>query len=108
MNTCMQTDNDILNTKDSLEVVGGVFSNYSLDKFKVKKPSKNEERKRLIEKISEATGWSKKSVHFQTLHFPDTWLQDALQACLHFTEQKTRNYHFKEFIKGTKIWTHGT
>lgn len=92
-----------LDTYYNSEVVGGLFSNYSLEKFKVKKPAKNEERKRLIEKISEATGWSKKSVHFQTLHFPDSWLKDALESCLHYTDAKTRNYHLKEFIKSSRL-----
>lgn len=103
MNTYKQTDNRINNAKDSLEAVGGLFSNYNLDKFQVKKPSKNEERKVLIEKLSEATGWSKKSIYFQTLHFPDTWLKDALESCLYFTDIKTRNYYLTKFIKESKL-----
>lgn len=80
-----------------------LFAQYNIEKFKVKKPAKNEERKRLIEKISEATGWSKKSVHFSTLKFPDSWLQDALNHCLHFSNPKLRNMKFKEFINLTKV-----
>jgi hypothetical protein len=80
-----------------------LFAQYNIERFKLKKPAKNEERKRLIEKLSEATGWTKKSIHFQTLHFPDTWLQDALSYCLHYTDAKARNAKLKEFIKGGSL-----
>lgn len=79
-----------------------LLEGFDLTKFKVKKPAKNEERKRLVEKLSECTGRTKKSIHFSTLIFPESWLQDALNYCLHFTEIKTRNYKFGEFIKLTK------
>ena len=80
-----------------------LFTNYNLEKFKIKKPAKNAERLELIEKISEASGWSKKSIHFQTLGFPDSWLKDALEHCLHFSDPKARNAKLKEFLNNCKI-----
>lgn len=80
-----------------------LFSQFNIENLKVKKPAKNEERKRLIEKLHECTGWAKKSIHFSTLKFPDSWLQDALEHCLHFSDPKARNAKFKEFISLTKI-----
>lgn len=80
-----------------------LFENYSLEKFKVKKKQKNQDRLDLIERISVSTGWNKKSIHFSTLNFPDSWLQDALNHCLHFSNPKLRNMKFKEFINSTKI-----
>jgi hypothetical protein len=77
--------------------------NIDLTKYKIVKPRKDNERRELVSKLSEATGRTTKSIHFTTIHFPTSWLRDALQSCLHFTEQKTRNYHFGEFIKQTKI-----
>ncbi len=80
-----------------------LFSQYDLTKFKVKKPAKNEERKRLIQALADATGWNKRSIHFSTLHFPDTWLQDALNYCQPFSNPKMRNLKFKEFKDKAKL-----
>jgi hypothetical protein len=41
-----------------------------LERFKIKKPAKNEERKRLIQELSDTTGWNKKSIYFSTVGFP--------------------------------------
>lgn len=80
-----------------------LFEEYNLKKFVIKKPRKDDDRRELIEKLSNATGWAKKSIHFSTLHFPTSWLHDALQACLHFSDIKARNFKFKEFINETKL-----
>jgi hypothetical protein len=74
-----------------------------LERFKIKKPAKNEERKRLIQELSDTTGWNKKSIYFSTVGFPDSWLQDALNDCKHYSNPKMRNKMFKEFIDKTKI-----
>ena len=79
-----------------------LFSNYDLSRFKVKKEAKNENRKRLISELSETSGWSKRSIHFSTLHFPDSWLEDALKECRFYSNPKLRNMKFKEFINKTK------
>jgi len=71
-------------------------------KFQVKKPRKNEERLILIERLSEITGWAKKSIHFQTLHFPDSWLQDIIYYCEIYSNPKLRNMKLKEFIIKSK------
>lgn len=74
-----------------------------LSKFKIKKPAKNEERKRLVQELADTTGWNTRSIHFSTLHFPDSWLKDALTHCKHYSNPKMRNKMFKEFINQTKI-----
>ena len=79
-----------------------LFSSYNLSKFQVKAPAKNEERKRLISELSEVSGWSKKSIYFQTLGFPDSWLHDALNECRHFSSPSLRNKKLKEFINKCK------
>jgi len=71
-------------------------------KFQVKKPRKNEERLILIERLSEITGWAKKSIYFQTIKFPDSWLQDIISFCEHFSNPKLRNLKMKEFIIKSK------
>ena len=73
-----------------------------ITKFKVVKPRKNEERIQLVYKLSVATGRTKRSIHFSTLHLPENWLQDALDYCLHFTDPQTRNFKFGEWIKLSK------
>ena len=73
-----------------------------LKKFKIKKPAKNEKRKELIARLSEITGWSKKSIHFQTLNFPDDWLQNIIDYCQHYSNPKLRNLKLKEFITNSK------
>ena len=80
-----------------------INSQQILSRLIIKKPAKNEERKRLIDKLSEASGWSKKSIHFQTLGFPDNWLKDALEHCLHFSNPKARNAKLKEFLRSCKF-----
>ena len=45
-----------------------LFENYKLDKFKIKKSRKNEDELRLIEQLSEATGWNKRAIYFQVPH----------------------------------------
>ena len=72
-------------------------------KFQVKKPRKNEERLILIDRLSTITGWAKKSIHFQTLHFPDSWLYDIIQYCEHYSNPKLRNAKLKEFILKSKV-----
>lgn len=74
-----------------------------LIKFQVKKPARNEERKRLIQELSDTTGRSTKSIYFQTIHFPDSWLKDALDECKHYSNPKMRNKMFGEFISKSKI-----
>jgi hypothetical protein len=69
---------------------------------KVVKPRKDSERQEYIGKLSEATGRTKKSIYFTTLHFPTSWLRDALSDCLHFTDPQTRNFKFGEWIKLAK------
>ena len=78
-----------------------LFEKYN--NLKIKKPAKNENRLRLVDRLSEVTGWSKKSIHFQTLKFPDSWLEDALSHCQHYSDPKARNAKFKEFIQSTKM-----
>lgn len=79
-----------------------LFSNYNLERFQIKKPAKNEERKRLISELSDASGWSKKSIHFKTLGLPDSWLQDALNECRYFSNPKLRNKKLSEFLNGMR------
>lgn len=88
--------------KTLLESPFGAGAREMLRNYEVKKPRKDQERRELIERLSETTGRNKKSVYFSTMHFPISWLRDALSSCLHFQEMKTRNYHFGEFIKESK------
>lgn len=76
--------------------------NLDITKFKVVKPRKNEERIRLIERLSEISGWAKKSIYFQTIKFPDKWLYDIIDYCEHFSNPKLRNMKLKEFIIKSK------
>ena len=71
--------------------------------FKVKKPAKNEARLELIDKLATTLGRSKKSVHFTCLIWSNEMLNDALKACLHFSDIKARNFHFNEYRNLTKV-----
>jgi hypothetical protein len=80
-----------------------LFQQYNLDKFKIKKPRKNEDRLKLIERLSEISGWAKKSIYFQTIKFPDKWLYDIIQYCEHYSNPKLRNKKLSEFIILSRI-----
>jgi hypothetical protein len=69
---------------------------------KIKKPRKNEERLYLIERLSTITGWTKKSIYFQTIKFPDNWLRDIIDYCEHYSNPALRNKKLKEFINLSK------
>ena len=79
-----------------------LFSTYSLEKFKIKPPSKNDERKRLIAELSEVSGWNKRAIHFSFLGLPESWIQDALRECRHFSNPKLRNKKLGDFLKEIK------
>lgn len=78
-----------------------LFTKYQNIEFK--KAPKNSERLRLIDRLSEVTGRSKKSVHFSTLKWPDSWLLDALNHCEPYSNPKMRNKMFGEFVAATKV-----
>ncbi len=80
-----------------------LFSTINLQRYTVKKPRKNEERIRLIDRLSTITGWQKKSIYFQTIKFPDKWLYDIIDYCEHYSNPKLRNMKLKEFIIKSKI-----
>lgn len=81
--------------------INSLFSKY--DNLKVVKPRKNEERLNLIARLSEITGWAKKSIYFQTIKMPDKWLYDIIDYCEHYSNPKLRNLKLKEFIAKSKI-----
>lgn len=78
-----------------------LFTNYNLNKFKIKKPRKDEERVKYIELLSEKTGWSKRGLAFSFKGLPDSWLRDALKYCENYSTQSTRSWKLKEFLKNT-------
>jgi hypothetical protein len=82
--------------------MNSLFEEYNLNKFEIKKPRRNEERIRLIDRLSEITGWSKKSIYFQTIKFPDSWLNDIISYCESYGSPSMRNKRLKEFIDLTK------
>jgi hypothetical protein len=73
-----------------------------LSKYTVKKPPKNRDRLELIDKLSTATGRTKRSIYFSVMDFPNSWLTDALNHCLHFSDPKARNAKLTEFINLSK------
>jgi len=80
-----------------------LFQNYDLSKLEVKKPRKDDNRRELIAKLAETTGRTTKSIHFSFIGMPDSWIQDAISHCLHFTNANARNAKLSEFIKEMKI-----
>ena len=70
--------------------------------YKVVKPRKDDNRRELIGRLSEATGRTKRSIYFSTIDFPDSWLKDVLEDCIHFTGQKAKNFKFGEWLKLAK------
>jgi len=73
--------------------------------LKIKKPRKNEERLRLIDKLSRTLDRTKKGLHFLTLPWSEEMLQDSIDCCLHYQDIKARNWHFNEYNESTKIIT---
>lgn len=90
------------NEPKSTVTVASLINESYLKKFKVQKPAKNENRKRLIQLLADASGWTTKSIHFQTLHFKDEWLEDALKECRFYSNPKLRNLKLKEFLTACK------
>ncbi len=82
--------------------MNNLFAQYDTSKFRVKKPPKNHDRLELIDKLATATGRTKRSIHFTVMDFPNNWLQDALEGCIHFSDIKARNFKFGEWIKLAK------
>jgi len=85
----------------SISSMSDLKSGY-LAKLKVVKPRKNQERLNLIARLSEITGWAKKSIYFQTIKFPDSWLEDIISYCESYSNPKLRNLKMKEFIAKSK------
>lgn len=75
----------------------------TLEQFKIKKPRKDEAKIILRERLSDILGRSKKSVFFSTIIWTEDMLRDALSTCQHYTTIQTRNWHFNEYIKSTKV-----
>ena len=66
------------------------------------KPRKDNDRRELIAKLSEATGRTPKSIVFSFIGMPDKWIQDALNHCLHYSSIKARNHFLSDWLKKTK------
>lgn len=79
-----------------------LFEKYNQN-FEIKKPRKNEDRLRLISRLSEILGRSKKGLHFTTLIWTNDMLEDSIRACENFSDIKARNFHFNEYNKKTKL-----
>jgi hypothetical protein len=80
-----------------------LFETYKLKDFIIKKPRKNEDRIRLIDKLSEILGRNKKGMHFTTLIWTNSMLEDSIRACENFSDIKARNWHFNEYKNSTKV-----
>ena len=80
----METINDIITHLDITQKT-----------YKVKKPAKNENEKRLIDKLSEVSGWNKRAIYFQV---PHNRLEEAIEYVIHYSNPKLRNKKLGEFL----------
>ena len=74
---------------------------YDIQKFKVKKPRKDEQKLIYRDRLADLLGRTKRSVWASTMIWTEDMLRDSIKACENFSDIKARNYHFNEYKKQT-------
>ena len=70
--------------------------------YKVVKPRKDNEKRRLRARLAELTGRTEKSIWASTMIWSEDMLLQGIRACENFSNIKLRNLKFNDYIKETK------